>query len=209
MPSEWTDDWTRAAYQADIGIKVVDSLLSWTKDGQGKPSTDERNLFMAAVAFTYGVWENYVEQLAVETVEFLAEAVSPSMVPPEVHGDFTKNKSAWEVAVSPGWKKLWMDRVRDLATGDASADRFGLSNASEGKVKRLFLSVGVDPFRDVPPPTLHRLEQLVRLRGEIVHTAQVPDSLRKHDTSGWKQYVVDLYHAVDASCRAQCIDLLG
>lgn len=61
--------------------------MSWAKDSAGKPNADERNLFMAAVAFAYGVWENYVEQLAIELVGYLSAQIDPSRVPSEARRD--------------------------------------------------------------------------------------------------------------------------
>ena len=53
-------------------LSVVDNLLSYVKEGQGKPSEKERALFAAAVAFTYGIWETFIEQLAIELTEHVS-----------------------------------------------------------------------------------------------------------------------------------------
>lgn len=204
--AHWTTSSTSAAKQAIKGLKVVDSLLSWVKEGQGKPSTDERNLFMAAVAFTYGVWENYVEQLAVEIVTHLSHEIPAERVPESVHQDFTKNRSTWEITVSPGWKKLWVQRVHTLALGEGNS--FGINTASEGSVNQLFRSVGIEPFSGIDTVTVKRLAELIRVRGVIVHTAQVPPTLKKYDVLGWRDYVESLYVAVDASCRKQSHSLV-
>ena len=62
-------DWTRttdASRHVEAGLKVINSLMEFVKQGQGKPSAKERSIFAASVVFAYGVWENYVEQLALE-----------------------------------------------------------------------------------------------------------------------------------------------
>jgi hypothetical protein len=60
--SHWTSSKTTALASAEGSLKTVVNLLSFVKDGQGKPSTSERAIFAAAVVFLYGIWENYVEQ---------------------------------------------------------------------------------------------------------------------------------------------------
>jgi hypothetical protein len=204
----WTERRTRSATQSDEGLKVVSSLMSWVKDGVGKPNADERNLFMAAVAFAYGVWENYVEQLALELVGHLSNELDPSDVPEEARREFTKGREAWEIAVAPGWKELWRRRVQELAVGD-EGEKFGLNSANQGQVRNLFRLVGVDPFDGVDPASLKRIAELVRVRGEIVHTAHVPGTLRKADPIAWGDFVATVIADVDESCRRQCARLLG
>jgi len=207
-PTHWTASETASALQAKAGLSVVPSLMSWVKDGGGKPNAHERNLFMAAVAFAYGVWENYVEQLALELVNRLSEELDPSAVPDEARRDFTKSKDAWEIAISPGWKELWRERVRDLAIGD-DTEKFGLNTANTGQVRNLFRIVGVDPFAGVEGEKVDRIADLVRLRGQIVHTAKVPDDLRKADPISWGDFVSELVDAVDDACRKQAAAMLG
>lgn len=199
---------TASAQQAKTGLKVVPSLMKWVKDGVGKPSADERNLFMAAVAFAYGVWENYVEQLAIELVEHLSKDLKPHDVPEDARNEFTRDKSTWEIAIAPGWRELWRTRVRERAIGDES-ENFGLNTANKSQVQRLFRIIGVDPFDGVSPQTVEKVAELVKLRSEIVHTAKVPDELRKADPISWGNFVAELVDAVDEVCRKKCAAMLG
>ena len=80
----WTDSRTAAHQSLGIALAIVDNLLSFVKDGQGKPSKKERALFAAAVVFTYGIWENFIEQLAIEAVQKVSEKIAPDRVPEEV-----------------------------------------------------------------------------------------------------------------------------
>jgi hypothetical protein len=56
------------------GLKAVDNVLSFAKTGAGKPSAKERSLFVASVALSYAVWENFVEDLAIEAAGFPLDA---------------------------------------------------------------------------------------------------------------------------------------
>ncbi|WP_148040888.1 HEPN domain-containing protein [Montanilutibacter psychrotolerans] len=194
--------------------------MSYVKAGQGKPSTKERALFAASVVFTYGIWENYVEQLALELAGHVATIIRPENVPEEVKKVLEK-KTAWELAISPGWKELWLAYVREKAIGDDS-DKFGMNTARAGQVKHLLSLAGVknafDGVEDgIAPPHLDSkkrnaidaVEALVTLRGEIVHTGKVPDELSKGRVIEWRGFIEQLTKKIDASCRTQCQAILS
>jgi hypothetical protein len=174
----------------------------------------ERALFAAAVVFTYGIWENYVEQLAIELAENISRDISPDKVPDLVRRQLEK-KTAWELAVSPGWRSLWVSTVREKAVGDED-EKFGLNTAKAGQVKNLLSQAGVvDPFRSVPGDLIpehlpaqtsfdEAVNRLVALRGEIVHTGKVPNALRKKHVLAWRGFVESGIDRVDESCRTQC-----
>jgi len=201
------------------GLAVIDNVTSYVKAGVGKPSAKERALFAAAIVFAYGVWENYVEQLAIELSDRLSKDVKPDRVPEEVRKVLEK-RSAWELTISPGWRRLWSDFVTEKAVGGDS-DKFGMNTARAGSVKYLLSLAGVtDPFDgikgNISPAHLDKakqtvvmaLDELVTLRGEIVHTGKVPDSLSKGHVSNWRNFVEQLTSGVDFACRKQCKALL-
>lgn len=215
--AHWTSKPSKAHRSVRDALKVVDNLLGFVKDGVGKPSVQERALFAAAVVFTYGIWENYVEQLAIELVEAVSRDIKPEKVPENVRKQLDK-KSAWELAVSPGWRQLWSTSVREKAVG-GDDEKFGLNTARAGQVKFLLALAGVaDPFGAVPvdiiPDHLKAgatfdgaVDGLVTLRGEIVHTGKVPDALRKKHVLAWRKFVEKAIDKVDESCRHQCKSL--
>lgn len=215
----WADVDSIALAHAKSGLSVVDSVTSYVKAGAGKPSTKERALFAAAIVFAYGVWENYVEQLAIELSTNLSSDVNPEQVPDEVR-KVLERKSAWELTISPGWRKLWLDLVSEKAIG-GDTDKFGMNTARSGSVKYLLSLAGAKgPFDGIPddiaPVHLDApkrtvttaLDELVTLRGEIVHTGKVPDSLSKSHVANWRSYVQKLAAGVDQACRSQCKNLL-
>lgn len=214
MP-HWTDSETHAHVNLGDALAVVDNLLSFAKDGKGKPSAKERALFAAAVVFTYGVWENFIEQLVIEIATNTASEVTPERVPEPIRKVLEK-KSAWELSVSPGWRSLWSDHVRKKAVGDGN-DEFGMNTAKSGQVKSLLLFAGVtDPFilinssavpsHLVPPKNtvVDAIDALVELRGEIVHTGKVPDALRRAHVHSWRGFVEAAARSIDQSCRDEC-----
>ena len=218
--SHWTETKTAAHHSVGDALKVVDNLLSYVKDGQGKPAVKERALFAAAVVFTYGIWENYVEQLAIELVGKVAQDIAPEKVPEQVRKSLEK-RTAWELTVTPGWRALWAKQVELQAVGD-DEEKFGMNTARAGQVKNLLSLAGVsDPYAgmdlSVIPEHLGESKQsivaainsLVELRGEIVHTGKVPDSLRKGHVRAWRSFVEAAAQQIDLACRKQCKALVS
>lgn len=212
--AHWTANPSRAHRSVRDALSVVDNLLGFVKDGVGKPSVRERALFAAAIVFTYGIWENYVEQLAIELAEVVSQDIKPEKVPEHIRRSLEK-KPVWELAVSPGWRQLWANSVREKAVGDDD-EKFGLNTARAGQVKNLLGLAGVEePFRlitdEMIPDDLDAgggfdgaVDGLVTLRGEIVHTGKVPSTLRKSHVLAWRRFIEKAIDKVDESCRAQC-----
>ena len=214
MP-HWTDKPTEAHHSVGDALAVVDNLLSFAKDGQGKPSVKERALFAAAIVFTYGIWENFVEQLAIELAGNVASEIAPEKVPEQIRRLLEK-RNAWELTVTPGWRAIWIEHVRLQAVGDDD-EKFGMNTAKAGQVKHLLSLAGVsDPYSTidlggVPDhlPAAKRtaadaINSLVELRGQIVHTGQVPGTLRKGHVRNWRAFVQHVATKIDESCRAEC-----
>jgi hypothetical protein len=224
--------WTEASWAADKALDVPDGLMSFTSGGRGQPTREQRHLYMAAVAFTYAVWENYVEELAIELSEVLARDLRPDRVPPEVQKLITSDATPWQLSVDPGWRGLWTQRVHTLAKGDDST-KWGLNTASANNVRSLLGAVGlaealpefVEPPKsesgkvlDTPTGTgltkagklnVHAvLTKLIGVRGEAVHTASTSDKLLKQEVEWWVSFVEGLYHDTDRQARAMCAEML-
>lgn len=219
MP-HWTDNPTNAHASIGDALAVVDNLLSFAKDGVGKPSEKERAVFAAAVAFTYGVWENYVEQLSIELVTKVANEIAAEKVPEQIR-KLLEKRTAWELTITPGWRALWAEHVRLQAIGD-DEDKFGMNTAKAGQVKNLLAMAGVDdPYQNIDiakipdhlpqakKTVVEAVNSLVELRGEIVHTGKVPNTLRKQHVRAWRQFIDHSAERIDKSSRAQCKKLLA
>lgn len=214
----WTTSPTDARKSVDKTLQVVDDLLSYMSTGKGKPSQPERAIFASAVVFSYGVWESYVEELAIELATKVSQEIKPSKVPKSVQ-ELLENASAWELNVHPGWQALWVNRVKATAKGEGES--YGLNTAKVKQVSSLLKTAGLgDIFKGLPPNIIpphlagqaqtvaSAVDQLVRLRGEIVHSGSVPTSLKKHHAREWRQFVEALATEVDSACRKECSLLL-
>ena len=216
--AHWTETRTRAHGDLKTALKVVDDILSFVKEGKGKPSKKERALFAAAIAFAYGVWESYVEQLAMELVREVAPKLDPANVPDRIKKSLEKC-SPWELTVSPGWRELWIRKVQEKAVGD-DGDKYGLNTAKAGQVQDLLEMAGARsaleaiPADKVPPQLRENgatvadaVNRLVELRGEIVHTGSVPENLAKGHVREWRDFVESVASELDSECRKQCKQL--
>lgn len=192
------------------GLGAVDNVLSFAKPTKGKPSNQERSLFVASVALSYAVWENFVEDLVIEATRFLAMEIDPASVPEPARRFVEHNTKAWDLSVHPGWRDLWIDRIKTRAKGREDEDEdFGLLTASAAKVKALFANSGLDPFAGVDDDLTAQLDDLVALRGEIVHTGQAPSDFYKANAISAKDTVQQLSVATDASIAEQVDELAG
>jgi hypothetical protein len=196
--------------EAHKALKAVDNVLSFAKPTGGKPSAQERSLFVAAVALAYAVWENYVEDLLIEAVGFLSTHVDPARVPEEAKAFISKDATPWDLAVHPGWQALWLHRIRERAKGREDDDRnFGLLTADVDRVQRLYTNAGLEPFDGLDSNKRAQLNDLVKLRGDIVHTGKAPEGFYKADAVGSKDVVESLAAHVDGAVRQQARTLAG
>jgi len=192
------------------GLGAVDDVLGYVKQTAGKPSTSEQSLFVASVALSYAVWENYVEEVAIEATTILSTACAEASVPTTVRESIMNAKpTAWDLAVYPGWRELWLQVVRQRAKGDPDKDDFGINSAGSKNVAALFERVGVSPFDGVSGGELEELDRLVEQRGQIVHTGKAPDEFRKKDATSWRGFVESLGTKVDSSIAKGVNALVG
>jgi hypothetical protein len=201
---------SQAFRDLQTGLVSVDDVLSYAKTGVGKPKREERSLFVASVALSYAMWENYVEDVAIEATELLQRNINPSAVPSEVRNWIMKSSptpTAWDIAVYPGWRSLWLAMVTQQAKGDTAETDLGMNTANARNVRRLFERVGVDPFAGSTEARLKNLDRLVKERGQIVHTGKAPKGFYKENATAWRAFVEDIAKEVDEA-TAQGVDAL-
>lgn len=235
---EWTgdrlrDDWTSAALSAETGLEVPDGLMGFASDGRGAPSGAQKSLYLAAVTFTYAVWESYAEDVAIELAGALAPSLTPDSIPRPVK-DALSDRSTWELAVHPGWRGLWVETVETAAKG-GNGSGHGINTASYKNVQSLFelagigdalpshLSVGPDTnlgkvkgrpsnvgvTKNETVNVDRCLNLLVSLRGQAVHTARTEGKLLKKEVLWWTAFIRELHEEVDRSARSIVSRLLG
>ena len=221
---------TSAYLNALEGMGVPRGMMTFSKGGKGKPSKDETTLFLGAVSFAYAVWENYVEELAIELTRSLAAEIAPEQIPTASRAVIEKDASSWELSVHPGWRGLWINRVITITKGgEGGRGGWGLNSATFENTKEVFETSG---FGDALPTRLtvkasgatapqnvrstngkvdvrHALAQLIEVRGGAVHTATAPDHLRKAHVRWWLAFVEALFEETDRHALQEVDRLLG
>lgn len=188
----------------------ADRLIEGTKPGRGRPTRKEASMFVASVALTYAAWEAYIEDVAIEVTDFIADHIDASVVPTEVQSAIqSTTPTAWELTIHPGWRELWKSRVRVLAKGNDSGTAFGLNTAGVKQIERLFESTGVHPLRTATDADRKALGQLVQARGEVVHSASTPERFNKQSAKNYRDLVERLAQETDASLNNQARTLVG
>lgn len=195
----------------------VDHVLSFHDKKQnpkvGPPPGPDRSLVLGAITLVYASWEAYIEQVGVEVVEFLADRLEPAKVPQSVRDQLTAEAEPWALA-GEGWRKEWKELVERHALGDGSAD-FGLNTAGPRQVIKLYRIVGLDPFLNVKwqNRTVNSVKQslaaLIRLRGQVVHTANVPSGVGLTRAEKDKDFIDRLAGHVDQTLCDQATELAG
>lgn len=224
-----TREWTKAALGADEGMKVPAGMMSFARSSRGKPTANETTLFLGAVSFGYAVWENYVEEVAIELTERLSSTIAPERIPEVSKVEIEKSASPWELSVHPGWRGLWVRRVVEMTKGgEGGQGGWGLNSATYENTQRVFAVAGLTdalPRRlevksTAKAPTnvqvgdngdvdvRNALKQLIDVRGEAVHTARAPEHLRKGHVTWWLKFVNSLYEETDRRARRAVTEML-
>lgn len=202
MAISWTTQ-TQARTDATKGLGIIAGLMEYASDKRGRRSKKEISLYMASVTFAYAVWENFVEEIAMELVTSLAhstDGLQPEQLRPHVRELIEDRATPWELAVEPGWRQLWIRRIKEMAVGEDGGG-WGINAANFKNTKRLFKAVGINPL---PDACKDRLDALVDLRGEIAHTAKTKTPIYKAEVGEWSDFVADLCSEVDVTSRKQC-----
>lgn len=220
---------TSAYLNALKGMEVPRGMMTFSKGGQGKPSKDEITLSLGAVSFAYAVWENYVEELAIELTRRLAAGIAPEQIPTAARAVIEKDATSWELSVHPGWRGLWINRVIAITKGgEDGRGGWGLNSATFENTEGVFETAG---FGDVLPTRLtvkatgatapqnvratkgevgvkNALTQLIEVRGGAIHTATAPDHLRKGHVRWWLAFVEALFEETDRRAQQEVDRLL-
>ena len=200
-------DWnvsTKAKTDADAGLGIIGGLMEYASDKRGRRSKKEISLYMASVTFAYATWENFVEEISIELVTRLADpntGLRPEQLNrPYVRELIEEQATVWELAVYPGWRQLWINRVKKSAVGEDGGG-WGINTANAKNTKALFARIGISPF---PDDKAKELDALVALRGEIAHTAKTKKAIYKAEVGVARTFVSDLCAEVDRKAREHC-----
>jgi hypothetical protein len=186
----------------DSLIQDVQNLITLhpsTEGTRGRPAGDTGPLLRSAVVLLHTAWENYVERVAVEGLEFLLGQIGSDHT--RLHHALEQKLAAWKnpwALAGIGWQ---------LEARNAVAQQIGRLNTPdvENSEKLLDLAIGLpDALHDVSWPKMGNAKVLANvdefvhdIRGEIVHKGTTPGPLHKGGVKSWINFFDGLVSRLD------------
>lgn len=165
----------------------------------GRPAGDPGPLLRSTVVLLHTAWENYVEQAAIEGLEFVLAQIGDdhTLLPSTLTTRLGNTKNAWSLAGS-GWQ------AEARAMVQTCADRLNTPNVRNSN--DLFdLAFGssdvlhsVSWQRSSNQTVRRKIDNFVHdIRGEIVHKGTTPNKLGKTEVERWITFFDSLVTHLD------------
>ena len=186
----------------DSLIQDVQNLITLhpsTEGTRGRPAGDTGPLLRSAVVLLHTAWENYVERVAIEGLEFLLGQIGSDHL--KLHHALEQKlaalKNPWALA-GTGWQ---------VEARNAVGQQVGRLNTPDvvNTEKLLNLAIGLpDALHDISWPktgkakVLANVDEFVHdIRGEIVHRGTAPGPLHKGGVKSWINFFDGLVTRLD------------
>lgn len=180
-------------------VQNLDALHPAPKGTRGRPPGDTGPLLRSMVVLLHTAWENYVEQVALEGLDFLLSEIGQdhAKLPHALRQKVGASKNPWALAGT-----LWQSEARqavltetgrlntpnvektenllELAFGFSS----GLHNIKWQKMSNAKILTNIDAF-------------VQDIRGEIVHKGTTPGALNKAGVTSWITFFANLTSRLD------------
>lgn len=152
-------------------------------------------LFQASVVACYAAWEAFIEDQLLADLEGIVEQGAPEKLPKALKKEVTENKNfcPWDLA-GDGWQEQAMRVGRRLLVGDEDG-AFGLNTANPKNVIRISKTLigqdrlaGVSWQKSTNKQVEQKIQELVELRGAIVHAQLSDRKLNAQQRNAWIQF---------------------
>ncbi|WP_445337605.1 HEPN domain-containing protein [Clavibacter sp. CFBP 8614] len=186
----------------DSLIKDVQNLITlWPGEegSRGRPAGDTGPLLRSTVVLLHTAWENYVEQVSLEGLEFILVETGDdhNKLPRAMKRKLGEGKDPWALAGS-GWKT----KARETLAREAG--NLNTPNVSNSE-KLIELATGAEgalhlvSWRNMGnDKVVKEIDAFVRdIRGEIVHKGKTPGPLHKSGVLSWINFFVTLVEKLD------------
>lgn len=180
-------------------IKQVDKLLSAYMEN--KPPTRGRkhldHFTRAALMFLCLSWEVYIEEVSVEVVRIFTERISdPEQLPDIVKKELSKKVKASKHELEPinfakDWKAYYIESTIDYV-GKLNTPK----NGNVIEILNKFHGLGGDEVKN-NVPSLQRVNEIVRARGEIAHNVFAEDYLTKETVDDYYGVIIEIVREVE------------
>lgn len=195
MPSVIT--WAHVSFNQNW--KTVGNLLSLTERRSSDRRTHEQRaaINQAGLLFCVTAWEAYIEDLAREASDFVAGNLETFQdLPKNVRSTMVKSIIPHDYPSKPNGNSSsgfypadladdrWRDVYRKLVHRATEGSNFNTPNSRN--TQQLFLTwLGLDVTKSwswqnfASPAAANRLDEMIRLRGSIIHTGDKPDGINR------------------------------
>lgn len=167
----------------------------------GRPPGDTGPLLRSAIVLLHTAWENYVEQVALESFAFLLAQIGDdhSRLPSGLRDSLGRRKNPWILAGD-----AWMAEARkemELKAGYLNTPN--CSNVEEMLLMAVDLQAALHElkwqYRPNSDENREELDEFVQtIRGEIVHKGTTPSPLNKSGVQFWIRFIENIAKCLDA-----------
>lgn len=184
----------------------------------------------AAIVLTSAVWEAYVEDVCADAIDHLSDHLTdssnlPDLIKLEIAADIhsryndTPNKqkdrkAAWDLA-DEGWKAVLANNLTRIKGKLLTGNAFN-SCKSENVKDLLERGIGLSNVCQfwrwqgaTPEQVRTRLDEYIKLRGEIAHRGDAAQSIRKNECTAFLSLVERLVQATDTAVSDHLRRLTG
>lgn len=192
-------------------VQNLDALHPAPKGTRGRPPGDTGPLLRSMVVLLHTAWENYVEQVALEGLDFLLEEIAHdhSKLPHTLRQRVAKVQNPWALAGNS-----WQAESRQALVIDVG--RLNTPNV-ENTEKLLELAFGfADGLRGIRwrnmsnAKVLANVDEFVHeIRGEIVHKGTTPGALHKAGVTSWITFFSYLTSRLDDEIGKHLVTVTG
>jgi len=195
-------------------LKDVDNLLTLHPSQQGtpgRPAGDLGPLLRSTLVLLHTAWENYVEQVAVESLNFLLQQLGNdhAQLHRRMKTKLGQSKDPWSLAGS-----AWQGETRSAV--ENAVKKLNTPNVANTE-DLLDLAIGLeDGLHDIswqnkaPAKIVEEVNEFVHdIRGEIVHKGTVPGDLNKTGVTAWRDFFNKLVLKLDAKISAHLHQATG
>jgi hypothetical protein len=187
----------------DSLIQDVQNLITLHPSAEGtrgRPAGDTGPLLRSAVVLLHTAWENYVERVALEGLDFSLSRIGSDHT--KLHHALKQKlaalKNPWALAGSG-----WQTEARHAVASEAG--RLNTPNV-ENTERLIDLAIGLpDALHDISWPKMAKVSVLANvdefvhdIRGEIVHKGTTPGPLHKAGVKSWINFFDGLVSRLDA-----------
>lgn len=187
----------------DVLVRKAEDVTGGTR---GRPSEDLGPLKRAATALCYTAWEVYVEDSLIWLAERAGQVPTPDNLPAKLRvatEQHAKGSDPWMLA-GDSWRRAVVDVVTDATRGRGGDGSGGLNTASAQNIDKLhnrFLGRALlDQCRwqgRDNASVRYSVDELVTVRGRIVHRGETPGDLHLSGVREWRTFVNRLCEKLD------------